>query len=92
MPTKVITVQHGQLMVDVALQYYGKIEGILDIAKKNGISMTDKIFPGQQLVVEDIQNETTRYLAKYGHVVAASDPNLYQGIGYWEIGKDFKVS
>lgn len=96
MATKTITVLNGQQMPDIALQYYGVIDGIWDIANLNNISYTEYLVPGQQLLVTVVTNETTKYLGsekdKPTFVVAASyDPSIFQGIGYWFIGDDFIV-
>jgi hypothetical protein len=91
MATKKVIVRMGQAVPDIALQYYGSLNGMMDIAKLNSISITDKLTPGQQLIVSDITNPTVKYLADGKYIVAASDPETFTGIDYWTIEKDFIV-
>lgn len=92
MATKEIVVQQGQSLKDVALQYYGSIEGWWKVADLNSLSLTAKVKPGTVLLVDDVTNETTKYLAAGKHVPATLTDDLLGGIGYMQIGNDFKVS
>ena len=92
MATQIITVQQGQNLKDLGIQYYGSVEGWFRIADLNGVSLTEKVKPGDQVIVDVVENETVKYLALGGHVPATMTDDLLGGIGYMEIGKDFKVS
>ena len=95
MSQKTITVRSGQSVVDVALQYYGTVNGMWDIARLNNISITAQLTPGQKLTVTETINETAKYLGSYKetitHVIANGNDDVYSGIGYWTIGVDFIV-
>jgi hypothetical protein len=39
----------GQSLVDVALQEYGSVEALFDLADANGVAITDVLTPGQVL-------------------------------------------
>lgn len=95
MSQKTITVRSGQSVVDVALQYYGTVNGVWDISRLNNISITEQLAPGQQLIITETINETTKYLGSYKdkitHVIANGNENAYTGIDYWTIGVDFIV-
>ena len=82
----------GQSLKDISNQYYGSLEGWFRIAELNNIRMTEKVKPGSVLLVDDVTNETTKYLAAGKHIPATMDDDVLGGIGYMEIGNDFKVS
>jgi hypothetical protein len=44
-------VSEGQSLLDVAIQEYGTVEALFDLADANGIAITDVIAPGRVLVV-----------------------------------------
>lgn len=92
MATKEVTVQQGQSLKDIALQEYGHVDGWWKVANLNNMSMTAKPVPGTKLIVDDVSNDTTKYLADGKHVPATLTENLLGGIGYMQIGTDFKVS
>ena len=46
-------VKDGQTMADIAIQEFGSWEAMIAIAQKNGISMTEPIEPGQELVLPE---------------------------------------
>lgn len=86
-----VTVEQGQCVKDLALQYYGTVEGMMDIARLNNISMTENILPGQTLKVDKQDNDVVRYLESGKHIPANNDSSLFEGINYWEIEEDFIV-
>lgn len=86
-----ITIEQGQCVRDLALMYYGAIEGMMDIARLNNISITEQLIPGEKLLVDKQDNETVNYLETGNHIPANNDPSEYEGINYWEIEKDFEV-
>ncbi|OSZ79264.1 hypothetical protein CAP35_13705 [Chitinophagaceae bacterium IBVUCB1] len=92
---KEVTVRHGQSMIDIALQYYGSINGVWDVAKLNDLSITEQLKAGQTLKVTVTENETTKYLGSYNdkitYVIACGTEDVFGGIGYMEIGNDFIV-
>lgn len=44
-----VTVKRGQSLTDIAMQVYGSPDGVADLAKDNGLSVTDKVPAGTQL-------------------------------------------
>ncbi len=44
-------VTEGQSLIDVAIQEYGSVEALFDLADANGLAITDLLTPGQVLAV-----------------------------------------
>lgn len=90
-----ITINEGQCLPDIALQYCGSLEWLMDICALNGISPTGELTPGARLFVPDVASPVLAYLRKKGAVVACAADAVIEaasGIGYWAIGDDFIVS
>lgn len=47
-----IKVASGQSMIDIALQYYGSADLVFELALENGLSMTELLSPGQELIIK----------------------------------------
>ncbi len=85
-----ITIRKGQSAVDLALQHYGSLEGLFEVAGLNGVAVHGIPEEGVGYAVP-VLNGNTRYLAAYV-VATALDKDRQGGIGYWAIGVDFIVS
>ena len=48
-----VTVLQGQSLFDIAIQVHGSVEGALELAQINGISVSDELIVGQQLIISD---------------------------------------
>lgn len=57
-----IKVKQGQSIMDVALEYYGSISGVLTIVEDNASvnSFSDDLQVGQELFVRDVQHKYKR--------------------------------
>ena len=57
-----------QTLSDIALQVYGDLSGLPGIARKNGLSITADVMPGQVLLCPDVVYDTylQNYVRKYG--------------------------
>ena len=44
-----VTVRSGQTLADIALQVCGGLEGVFDLARENGLNVTDELRAGQVL-------------------------------------------
>lgn len=70
-----------QSLIDVSVQHLGCVEGIMLVARDNGLSVTDDLAPGTELTVSDPMDDT---VAKtYGNMLhspatslSASDSSL----------------
>jgi len=60
-------VQEGQNTVDIAIQETGNIEGLVEICRLNGLSVTAELLPGQEVIPSDVKDRPI--------------VNYYQGIG-----------
>lgn len=47
-----ITVQKGQTLLDISIQYLGSAKGVVEVAKLNSLSITQDLQAGQVLKVD----------------------------------------
>jgi hypothetical protein len=90
-------VQQGQNMMDIAIQHCGDARSLFDLAVLNDLSATDEVAPGTDLKIPTpAQPGIVAYFQNGGYVPATNnDANIFsnkEGIGFWIIGVDFKVS
>ena len=95
-----ITVTSRQSVLDIALQHCGALEAAFDIAISNGISLSDDLAVGQQLVMpEPTDKMMARHYNVNGILPATAITteeindalNIGDGIGFWSIEIDFIV-
>ena len=94
-----IVVLHHQSFLDLAIQHTGSVENAFILALSNGKSLTDDL-AGEQLTLENPKNNTdilSYYQSKKlqpatGVSYTGGSSLQLQGIGYWVISNDFKVS
>lgn len=58
-----VTVRQRQTLADIAIQVYGDLRAVIDIAYANSISMTDRLVPGTVLECPEVVYD--RYLQDY---------------------------
>jgi hypothetical protein len=95
-----VTVQAGQNMFDIALQVYGDLSGIIELAKDNGKGLTKDLTAGEVLKSRSkLKNkpvadffEGRKSKPATGLNQSESEQLKPEGIGYWAIGLDFIVS
>jgi len=92
-----VTAKDGQTLFDIAVQAMGLVDGVFQIAELNDMSITDLPFNGQVLKVPDPDFEHLVIRDFYLHpwFPACGDPGDFEilgGIGYMQIGSNFKVS
>ncbi len=97
------TVLHNQSLLDFAIQHTGSALNAFAIAMANGISISDEISAGSDLIIPDsvvidvdIRNYYTSKAIQPATAITIiidgePEPQL-QGIGYWIIGDDNIVS
>ena len=91
---------HNQSFLDLAIQHTGSVENAFVLALQNGKSLTDDLVAGEQLSLENTKNDKdilSYYQSKklqpatgVSHTVGSS--LQLQGIGYWVLGYEFKIS
>lgn len=91
-------VEHGQNLLDVAVHRCGAFAAVIGLALLNNISITDDLLPGSSLLLpEPVEPEVVKYFAD-GKIIPATaedvsgTPEHLEGIDYWTISLDFKVS
>jgi hypothetical protein len=86
-------VQPSQTLADIAIQHCGKLEAWSDIARLNGLQLTDAIFAGQVLILPDVivDKRVFTFLKEGGHAPAVTGVNILEGIDYDGIEYDFVV-
>lgn len=95
-------VLNNQSILDVSLQHTGTVENCFAIAIANGFSVSDLLTAGTSLIIpEDLRNDTdvlNYYSAKKIQPATAitegqdTEIPTLKGIGYMNLGGNFKVS
>jgi hypothetical protein len=93
---EIVAIQN-QTMFDIAIQAYGSELGVFELAKDNGLSITQELIPGQKLKVDPakmIDKSVVGYYQSIGYVPATGDSTecLFNGIGYMVVDLDFIVA
>lgn len=89
-----------QSLLDIAIQYTGAVESVFAIAVANGLSLTDDLPAGTEIKIPDSVNKDSDVLNYYSAkrlqpataVILPPEEERLEGIGYWVIQTDFKVS
>lgn len=96
-----IRVLHNQSLLDLAIQHTGSAQNALQIAQVNGLSLTAMLIAGAEVDIPQTAKEDTAMLEFYQakKIQPATDITYegeaeeeLEGIGYWIINKNFKVS
>ena len=91
---------HNQSLLDLAVQHTGAVENTFAIAVTNGLSLTDDLPAGVEIKIPDSANKdsdvlnyyTSKRLQPATAVIMLPEEERLEGIGYWVIQTDFKVS
>lgn len=88
-----------QTMLDMAVQVSGSVEAAFDLAVRNGLSITERLLPGMELLESEPVNRDIAiyYAAKRLQPATETDwePDTKpsgEGIEFWAIEIDFVVS
>lgn len=85
----------NQSVFDVAVQESGSVLAAFDWALKNGLSLTDDLEPGQQLISPNsdfFNTDVAGYFKGKKQMIATSGVKMTTiGIGKMKIGKNFIV-
>ena len=89
--------QQGQSFIDMVYQETGGFGDIVEIAVLNGKSITEDIQIGETILIDKVVNPTLKnYLQRRKPATAIrykqTTESRLQGIGYWAIQTDFKIS
>lgn len=91
---------HNQSFLDLAIQHTGSVENAFVLALQNGKSLTDDLVAGEQLYLENTKNnkdilsyyQSKKLQPATGVSHTGGSSLQLQGIGYWAIYIDFKIS
>lgn len=95
------TILHHQSLLDLAIQHTGTAENAFDLALQNNRSITDDLEAGESIEFtaygiqqnKDILNYySAKRLQPATAVIMLPEEERLEGIGYWTISVDFKVS
>jgi len=89
-----ITVQPGQTLPDIAVQYCGSLSAFPEVASLNGLALTASISAGQTLLIPAVATDkrVQLYFAQGGYVPASIGVKaVEEGVSYWGIEYDFIV-
>ena len=81
-----------QWLGDLALQACGSISALFDLAMRNGMSITDELTVGAELATPSVVDKRVHSWYSNNSIEPATADNQQQGIGYWTIGVNFRVS
>jgi hypothetical protein len=95
-----VIILHNQSLLDIAIQHTGAVENTFALAVVNGLSLTDDLPAGTEIKLPDSVNKdsdvlnyyTAKRLQPATAVIMLSEAERLEGIGYWVIQTDFKVS
>ena len=89
-----VIAKDGQTLADIAIQEYGSLSAIIELAKANGLSITDIPGAGRELVLPDgVYNKTMQIYCKANEVEPATERDtsgLRLGIFTEEFTKEFQ--
>lgn len=54
-----VKVKDGQTVADISIQEYGSVKAAMELAKANGMSITDIPAPGSELRLQDVVYDKT---------------------------------
>ena len=91
---------HNQSLLDLAVQHTGAVENTFAMAVANGLSLTDDLPAGAEIKLPDSVNKDSDVLNYYSAkrlqpataVIMLPEEERLEGIGYWVIQTDLKVS
>lgn len=73
----IVQVQNRQTLSDIAIQVYGTIAGIVELAEINDVSITDELQPGTLLECpEEIYDRYLQNFVRYRKVQPATDGQI----------------
>ena len=87
-------IKRHQTLLDFATQNSGAADSTVDTALLNGVGITEDMPAGMELQTGDVINaRNVASIQNKGLEFATKDnAEIKQGIGFWRIGIDFKIS
>ena len=95
-----LSIESNQNIFDISIIAFGSVEGLQNLIKRNNISASEILLPGTILnskgnisnksIVDYWKNKKTKPAT--GNILLINNEPVLEGIGYWAIAIDFKVS
>lgn len=86
------TVQAGQNLTDIAIQYCGNQQAVFEVASLNNLSVTDDLAAGVEVLIPDAYDKrVVKYFLDGQYFPATSEELGLEGIDYWGIEINFEV-
>jgi hypothetical protein len=83
------TVIDGQSLVDIAIQTYGSVAGLVDLALRNGKSVTGLLKVGEVLQVGEVLNKDVVQYFKERNLKVATGAEMINVIDFDEADFDY---
>ena len=89
-----IQVKKDQSLIDLAIEHTGSITGIYDLMLSNNLQgATHNAIEGDELMFSSIiDRRKQEYLKANSPLATIKDSDRATGIGFWRIGKTFKIN
>lgn len=88
-----VVVEPGQSLADIAIQWCGNTAEWPSIAALNGVGLTDTLSVGTAIIVPAPNDKrVAQYFKRGGYKPSTGEITALEGIDYWFIELDFKVS
>lgn len=92
-----VTVQAGQTLLDLSIQYLGSEEKVFELAKLNNLSITTQLVTGQKINLPTVGNPRVVKVLKDGNRHPAANLEngtfeILEGVDFWGIEYDFIIS
>ena len=94
---KTVEVLEGQTLIDLAMQELGDASRLFELSELNAMLPSDDLVAGQIIQVPEPTEEKREIVKALKYRKPATkneilEEQLKEGIGYWAIGINFKVS
>lgn len=76
-----IKVEYGQTLEDIALKYYGALEGVIDLMADNNLGPDSLLYAGQELEIQDVIPDLTDNNFEVQRALQLADLTPHSGIG-----------
>ncbi|MGQ0737671.1 MAG: hypothetical protein ACT4OJ_01300 [Bacteroidota bacterium] len=91
-----VRIKENETSLDVAVLNSGHVDGVFDLALTNGLSITQDLVSGDELMTgpvidEEAKTELGSRRARPASAIDINEGEQLEGIGYWIIGNDFIV-
>jgi len=84
----------SQTVPDAGITAAGTMESLFSILVANGLSITDRLQAGTDIIVPfaiTLDTDTLLYLQQNNISIGTADTTIYKGIGFWKVGIDLTV-